>query len=245
MNAEEEIETLEEEIRSIPYHKGTEKHIGLLKARIAKLRKEMEKKREKKSKAKMKKIGIRKEGDGTVVFFEKPEVLKALTNAIPDSFKPTQGMMLYKDAQIQIVNFPQKDLESLSFVRTSDLIIIKKGEEKELNSLDIKTKAIKLSSDFDYKKLLDRKILSDLKQKIYNSLNLIRVYTRRGNEVGGAMTLKSGSTISEVCETIHKDLKSKFKYALVTGKSVKFSNQRVGLEHIVKEGDIITIIARK
>ncbi|MEM2174739.1 MAG: TGS domain-containing protein, partial [Candidatus Micrarchaeia archaeon] len=80
-------------------------------------------------------------------------------------------------------------------------------------------------------------------EKIYEKLNLIRVFTKKDKE-GGPLTLRRGSTIKDVCEKIHKDLLKNFKYAIVNGKSVKFKNQRVGLEHVVEDGDVITIFAR-
>lgn len=52
------------------------------------------------------------------------------------------------------------------------------------------------------------------------------------------------TTIKEVCEKIRKDFVSRFLFAKVWGKSVKFPGQRVGLEHKVKDKDIIEIHLR-
>jgi len=92
-----------------------------------------------------------------------------------------------------------------------------------------------------------------LKYGIYKKLNLIRVFPTRSSKEKDAntgmkkdpMILKQGATISGVCEKIHRDLKQHFKYALVWGKSVRFGGQRVGLKHVVVDGDIITILARQ
>jgi len=37
----------------------------------------------------------------------------------------------------------------------------------------------------------------------------------------------------------------KFKYANVTGKSVKFADQVVGLNHVLEDGDILTIVTAR
>ena len=58
------------------------------------------------------------------------------------------------------------------------------------------------------------------------------------------LVLKKGNSIRDVCIKIHKDLLKKFKYAKIKGKSVKFDWQRVGLNHIVEDNDIIEIYAR-
>ena len=80
---DEKISLLEEEIKKTPYHKGTEHHIGRLRAKIAKL-----KNKEKQIRKKSGGFGFipKKEGDATIVFIGPPSVgkstlLKKLTNA--------------------------------------------------------------------------------------------------------------------------------------------------------------------
>jgi small GTP-binding protein len=87
----------------------------------------------------------------------------------------------------------------------------------------------------------------ELKETIYNSLRFIRIFTRRRGEKADLeepLMMKSGTTIGEVCERLHRDLKRDFRYALVTGKSVKHTQQRVGLDHVVLDGDVIYIVKR-
>lgn len=85
-----------------------------------------------------------------------------------------------------------------------------------------------------------------LKEKIYDKLDLIRVYTksRFGETDDEPMVIKNGSTIRQVCMGIHRDMVRDFKYALVNGPSAKFENQRVGLNHRVKDGDTVQIFTR-
>lgn len=89
--------------------------------------------------------------------------------------------------------------------------------------------------------------LEELKRRIYEKMNFIRVFTRRKEtkEIPKEpMILKKGVTIRKVCDKIHRDMYKSFKYALVTGKSTRFPNQRVGLDHVIEDGDIVRIVSR-
>lgn len=63
-------------------------------------------------------------------------------------------------------------------------------------------------------------------------LNLVRVYTKRRAEppnFNEALILRPGSTVVDVCRSVHRDFEHQFKYALVWGRSAKHVPQRVGL----------------
>ncbi|MHA1224097.1 MAG: TGS domain-containing protein, partial [Candidatus Heimdallarchaeaceae archaeon] len=59
------------------------------------------------------------------------------------------------------------------------------------------------------------------------------------------MIVKKDSTIRDVCNKIHRKFVSEFRYAVVSGPSAKHPNQRVGLDHVVQDGDVITIIIKQ
>ncbi len=87
-----------------------------------------------------------------------------------------------------------------------------------------------------------------LKEAIFDSLEFIRVYMKpqgKKADLKEPMILRKGATIEDICLKIHRDLKENFRYAQVWGKSVKFDGQRVGLDHVVEDGDVVTIVARK
>ncbi|MEM3362354.1 MAG: GTP-binding protein [Candidatus Anstonellaceae archaeon] len=88
--------------------------------------------------------------------------------------------------------------------------------------------------------------LDELKEKIFQKLNLIRIYTKsKFNDMDNIpLMIKRGQRVEDVCKKIHKDLYKLFKYALVWGKSVKFPGQKVGLDHILEDGDIIQIVKK-
>ena len=84
-----------------------------------------------------------------------------------------------------------------------------------------------------------------LKGKIYEKLGLIKVYTKpRMGEIkyDEPMVLHLGDTVEGACRKLPRDFLREFRYALVWGKSVKFPGQRVGLEHVLRDGDILSIV---
>jgi hypothetical protein len=87
--------------------------------------------------------------------------------------------------------------------------------------------------------------LEQLKEEIYSNLRLIKVYLKPRNgspDFEEPLIVTAGSTISDVCKKIHNKIAGEAKYALVSGNSVRFSPQRVGMDHIVEDRDVVTII---
>ncbi|NMB35887.1 MAG: TGS domain-containing protein [Firmicutes bacterium] len=85
--------------------------------------------------------------------------------------------------------------------------------------------------------------LTRLKKKIYQKLNIIRVYTRAPGEqpnMQAPFVLKCGSTVLDLANNIHRDFPQLLKSARVWGSS-KFEGQTVAREYILKEGDIVEI----
>jgi len=116
-----------------------------------------------------------------------------------------------------------------------------------INKIDLGTDKLK-DVNYEYVPLSAQTSqgLDELKEKIFQKLNLIRVYTKsKFNKVDDVpLMIKKGSSVAEVCKKLHRDLLKLFKYALVWGKSVKFPGQRVGLDHILQDGDIVQIIKK-
>jgi small GTP-binding protein len=151
----QQIKQLEEEIKRTPYNKATEHHVGRLKAKLARLKEELEKERRKSARQT---ISIKKEGDATVALVGFPSVgksslLNALTNAKSEvgdydftTKKPVPGIMEYKHATIQIIDMPGivegaasgkgRGKEVLSAVRIADLIVIV-ADVFKLDSIEI------------------------------------------------------------------------------------------------------------
>ncbi len=86
-----------------------------------------------------------------------------------------------------------------------------------------------------------------LKEAIYNKLNFIRVYMRPKNgepDFEEPLITRNGSTVLEVCNKIHRNMRDEFRYAMVWGKSVKFGGQKVGINHQLLDEDVLTIVKK-
>ena len=58
------------------------------------------------------------------------------------------------------------------------------------------------------------------------------------------LIVKDDSTVQNICNKLHRDF-VRTRYARVKGPSAKFDWQRVGLDHLLKDGDILTIVVRR
>ena len=90
--------------------------------------------------------------------------------------------------------------------------------------------------------------IEELKQALFETIKLIRIYLKpQGQEADMDVPLivKYDSTIGDVCENIHRTFRPNFRYAMVWGESAKFPGQTVGIDHVVRDGDVVTIIVRR
>ena len=86
-----------------------------------------------------------------------------------------------------------------------------------------------------------------LMMQIWEHLALLRIYTKkRGDppDFNGGLILRRGATVEHVCHAIHRTLTDVFKYALVWGTSTKYSPQRVGINHIMNDEDVIQVMKK-
>ena len=89
--------------------------------------------------------------------------------------------------------------------------------------------------------------INELKEKIYSGLELINIYLK---EVGKKADLEipliinKNCTIEDVCNKLHKDFVTKFKFARVWGRSAKFGGQMLRLKHKLLDGDVVEIHLR-
>jgi len=82
-----------------------------------------------------------------------------------------------------------------------------------------------------------------IKEQIWNKLHLIKVYTKTpGKEKDyPPIALKQNSTIKDLAVFIHKDFLHKFRFARVWGQSAKFAGQSLGMDHALKDNDVVEL----
>ncbi len=122
-----------------------------------------------------------------------------------------------------------------------------------VNKIDLASKKLKRKlqeklPDAIFISALTGENLNLLKDEIVQRLELIKIFLKKQGhktDFEEPLIVKLNSTIKDVCDKIHRKFASQFRYAVISGPSAKHTNQRVGLEHVVKEGDAITIIVRK
>ncbi len=87
--------------------------------------------------------------------------------------------------------------------------------------------------------------IDELRFLIMEKLSLIRIFMRpHGGETDyeEPLIIRSGSTIGDVCDKLHRNFRSEFRFARVWGTSVKHHGQRVSLNHHLEDEDVLTII---
>tara|TARA_X000000368_G_scaffold278608_1_gene221037 strand:- start:3956 stop:5080 length:1125 start_codon:yes stop_codon:yes gene_type:complete len=90
--------------------------------------------------------------------------------------------------------------------------------------------------------------IDEMKDFIFDNLNFMSIYLKpQGQEADliEPLIVKNTSTVRDVCVKLHRDFERKFRYARVKGPSAKFDWQRVGLDHLLMDEDLLTIIVRK
>ncbi len=248
----EKIEALEEMIRTCPKHKGTEHLLAELKSKLAKLRKQSEGKKARHI------TTIPKEGDAQITIIGltqsgKSSLLTKLTNAKPKisshpytTTKPEIGMAEWKGVKLQLVEIPSTFQRiHMNIAQNCNGVITVLDSRKNLGEQRKEIKNI-LEKFRINKPMIEARLEDDseeIKKNIWERLNLIRTYTKEPGRKPEerALVLKNGGTVRDAAKDVHKDFLEFFKFARIWGKSVVHQGQSVGLEHKLKDGDIIEI----
>lgn len=124
------------------------------------------------------------------------------------------------------------------------LIIASKADDPQAEK---NLEAIKDFVDQDFTPLpisiFKEKTLEDLKERIYDLLDVIRVYSKiPGKKVDheDPYVFRRGSSIMDMAKAVHKDFAQRLKYARIWGKN-KYQGQKVNRSYILEDEDIIEL----
>jgi ribosome-interacting GTPase 1 len=187
------------------------------------------------------------------------------------TYQPQLGTFNHEDARIQIIDQPSFPNHDKSLTNSTDTLLviiddldqIKKAEEfyyrtkakiilifnKEDVLSESEKRKLKANLNSKYKKYdyvffskdITKQQLKKLKQKIFETFPIIRVYTKEPKKAPSKdpMILKENTTFKMAAEKILKGMSKKIKRARVWGPSSKFGGQVIGLDHILKDKDVI------
>jgi small GTP-binding protein len=145
---------------------------------------------------------------------------------------------LTEDQLIDVLNGNRVYVSSLTVLNKIDLV--NQGFVREIQS-KIENNFIPISADANIN-------IDALKEAIYKKLDFIRIYMRpkRGGETDykEPMIIRKGSTVADVCNKVHRNMIKDFRFAQIWGKSAKFNGQKVGLDHVLIDEDILTIVKK-
>ena len=189
--------------------------------------------------------------------------------------KPAIGMMDFEKTNIQLIEVPAIDSEyyDRGLVNTADTILIIVDEIEQIkeimekiknssgkkiivfNKIDLldKQEQRKLSATLASKKynfilisVKEKENLEELKEKLFQSFDKIRVYTKEpGKEKSPKpIIMKPDSTLKDIAEKILKGFSEKVKETRIWGPSSKFPGQKIGLQHKLKDLDVVEFKTR-
>ncbi len=137
------------------------------------------------------------------------------------------------DQFIDCIENNKKYIPAITVINKADLV-----PEERLRELQKKIKP-DLSISAQKKEHID-----ELKDLIFKKLNLMQIFLKEpGKEadLDVPLIIFRDATIKDLCNKLHKDFVSKFRFARVWGKSAKFDGQKLMLKHRLKHKDVVEL----
>lgn len=203
----------------------------------------------------------------------KTALFNSLTGLLePSSEKPFEtreirpGMAVIDKVQLQLLDTPSLTKENESLLlglgRNADLVLVvldpAKAEEQARFFKEKQQGALygrrvlyccrgRAEGALAYD-AFDPASADSLKRVIYDSLDLVRVFTKAPHEKEPdrqrPVVLRRGATVEAVARLIHKELARKLEYARIWGSS-KFPGQRVSPDYPLGDGDVVELHLRR
>jgi ribosome-interacting GTPase 1 len=87
--------------------------------------------------------------------------------------------------------------------------------------------------------------LEKLRKAVWSNLGLMRIYMKRiGKEpdMDEPMIIKAPATVQDVANKIHREaFGERVEYARIWGKSAKFPGQKIGIDRVLQDQDVVEL----
>ena len=183
--------------------------------------------------------------------------------------KPAVGITDYYGMKIQLVENPAIESEyyDKGLTNSADIVLVLFNNFSDLERIEKNISASKAKKIFIFNhdstnrdelrkaeskmqsrkyiylvfNLKEKKNFNDLKLKIFQNSGKIRVYTKEpGKEKSeNPVILSSDSSARDLAEKILKGFSQKIKETKIWGPSSKFAGQKIGLNHALKDMDVV------
>ncbi len=90
--------------------------------------------------------------------------------------------------------------------------------------------------------------IDTFKDMVFDISKFIRIFLKpqgKDADLIEPLVIKEDSTVGMVCDYLHRDFRERFRFAKVWGPSGKFPGQNIGISHILKDEDVLSIIIKK
>ena len=94
----------------------------------------------------------------------------------------------------------------------------------------------------------EEKGLDGLKERIWDTLGLIRIYMDkpgRGVDYEEPLIVSEGATVDDALEKLGGEFDDRFRFARITGDSAQHDEQQVGRDHELADEDVMRLVTRK
>lgn len=164
-----------------------------------------------------------------------PDLTDETTKKILQEFKISNAEVLIRtpinsDQLIDIIDSNKVYMPYLVIINKIDLV-----EDK--NSLH------KLKSDAMISATIKQEV-DKLRDLIYDKLELMPIFLKEPGkkaDVEVPLIMFQGAKIRDICKKLHREFVDNFKFARIWRKSSKFAGRQVGLNHKLKDEDIIEL----
>ena len=170
---------------------------------------------------------------------------KSLVKSIASEFVINADVTLREDiTEDQLI-----DSFSQNRVYIPALVVINKMDLVGIEALNDTVKRLRLKKwNVVAISAQDNANLDALREQIFLHLQLIRIYLKpvgKKPDFRQPMILREGQTVADACRQIHREMQRNFRYATVWGPSAKHAGQKVGLDHVLRDQDVLTIVVVK